>query len=65
VLHLDDPELNSRRVWPDGYTIDPDSADPTRGTLVRAEQVERPEPAGPPPSTGSRRAQHHGTDQIQ
>jgi uncharacterized protein YjbI with pentapeptide repeats len=47
VLHLDDPDLNERRVWPDGYTIRPDPADPTRGTLVHAEQAEESEPAAP------------------
>jgi uncharacterized protein YjbI with pentapeptide repeats len=48
VLHLDDPDLNKRRVWPDGFTVRPDPADPTRGTLVRAEPTEEPEPAVPP-----------------
>jgi hypothetical protein len=47
VLHLDDPDLNERRDWPDGCTVRPDPADPTRGTLVGAEQVEGPEPAVP------------------
>jgi hypothetical protein len=37
VLRLDDPDLNKRRVWPDGFTVRPDPADPTRGTLVPAE----------------------------
>jgi uncharacterized protein YjbI with pentapeptide repeats len=63
VLHLDNPDL--KRVWPNGYSIRPDPADPTRGTLVRAEKAEEPEPAVPLPSTGSRRTQRHGTDQMQ
>jgi hypothetical protein len=42
VLHLDDPDLNKRRVWPDGSTVRADPAEPARGTLVRAEQVEEP-----------------------
>lgn len=42
------PDLNERRKWPDGYTVRPDPADPTRGTLIRANQAEEPEPAGPP-----------------
>jgi hypothetical protein len=48
VLRLDDSDLNKRRVWPNGFTVRPDTADPTRGTLVRAEQVEEPAPAIPP-----------------
>jgi hypothetical protein len=32
VLHLDDLDLNKRRLWPNGYTVCPDPADPTRGT---------------------------------
>jgi uncharacterized protein YjbI with pentapeptide repeats len=47
VLHLDDPGLNRRRKWPDGSTVRPDPADPTRGTLVPTEQAEKPEPAVP------------------
>jgi hypothetical protein len=43
VLHVDNPDLNQRRVWPDGLTVRPDPADPSRGTLV--EQAEQPEPA--------------------
>jgi uncharacterized protein YjbI with pentapeptide repeats len=42
VLHFDDEEVNERREWPDGYTVRPDPADPTRGTLVRAEQTQEP-----------------------
>jgi hypothetical protein len=41
-------DLNKQRVWPDGYTVLPDPADPTRGTLIRANQAEEPEPATPP-----------------
>jgi Pentapeptide repeats (9 copies) len=48
VLHLDDPDYDERRLWPDGLTVRPDPADPTRGTLVRSEQVEEPESAVPP-----------------
>jgi hypothetical protein len=47
VLLLDNPDLNKSRVWPYGCTVRPDPADPTRGTLVLAEQVEEPEPAIP------------------
>jgi hypothetical protein len=48
VLHLDDPHLKEHRVWPDGLTIRRDGADPTRGTLVLAEQAKEPEPNHPP-----------------
>jgi hypothetical protein len=48
VLHLNDPELNKHRVWPDGCTVHPDPADPTRGTLVREEQEEESDPAVSP-----------------
>jgi hypothetical protein len=54
VLRLDDSDLNERRVWPNGWTVRPDPADPTRGTLVRAEQMEEPEPAATPPNPLSR-----------
>jgi hypothetical protein len=54
VLHLDNPRLNNVRVWPVGYTVRPDPADPTRGTLVHAEQAEEPEPAVPPPDPTDR-----------
>ena len=55
VLHLDDPDLNTdlRRVWPNGCTVRPDPADPSRGTLVYAEHVEEPEttiPSSEPPA---------------
>jgi hypothetical protein len=45
VLHVDNPDLN--RIWPDGWTVQPDSARPSHGTLVRAEKAEVPEPAAP------------------
>jgi hypothetical protein len=50
VLHLDDPDLNGsdHRVWPDGYTVRPDPADPTRGSLVHEGQAEEPEPTALP-----------------
>jgi uncharacterized protein YjbI with pentapeptide repeats len=48
VLHVDDPDLNNGRVWPNGCTVRPDPADPTRGTLVPTERVEAPESAVPP-----------------
>jgi uncharacterized protein YjbI with pentapeptide repeats len=47
-LHLYDLDLKKDWVWPDGYTVLRDRADPTRGTLVREEQEES-EPAVPPP----------------
>jgi Pentapeptide repeats (9 copies) len=37
VLGLADSYRSERRVWPDGYTVCPDPADPTRGTLIYAE----------------------------
>jgi uncharacterized protein YjbI with pentapeptide repeats len=61
VLHLDDPDLNERRYWPDGCTVRPDPADPTRGTLVGAEQVEKSDPVIPlsdGPATNPRRRAH-------
>jgi uncharacterized protein YjbI with pentapeptide repeats len=48
VLRLDDSDLNQHRVWPNGFTVRPDPADPTRGTLVPAEHAEEPEPVSPP-----------------
>jgi hypothetical protein len=53
VLHLDDPNLNKRRVWPDGCTVHPDPTDPSRGTVVRAERAEEP---GQPVPHGTRPA---------
>ena len=47
VLRLDDSDLNQRRVWPNGFTVRPDPADPTRGRLVRAEHVQEPERPSP------------------
>ena len=40
VLHLDNPNLDHSRAWPDGWTIRPDPADLTRGTLARTNQAE-------------------------
>jgi hypothetical protein len=37
VLRLDDLDLDMQRVWPDGFTVRPDPADHSRGTLVPAE----------------------------
>jgi uncharacterized protein YjbI with pentapeptide repeats len=54
VLQLND--FDRRRVWPDGWTVRPDPADPSRGMLVPAEHAKEPEPAVPPsdpPDTGS------------
>jgi uncharacterized protein YjbI with pentapeptide repeats len=51
VLHLDN--FDRRRMWPDGWTVLPDPTDPTRGTLVRAEDANEPEPAVPPSDSGS------------
>jgi Pentapeptide repeats (9 copies) len=47
VLHLDDPDLDELREWPDGFTIRRDEVDPTRGTLVPAQQVEEPRAGRP------------------
>lgn len=46
VLHLDNPDLYW--LWPDGFTVRPDPADPIRGTVVPAAQAKEPEPAVPP-----------------
>ena len=48
VLRLNDRDPRLHRLWPNGYSVRPDLADPTRRTLVHAEQVEKPEPAIPP-----------------
>ena len=56
VLHLDNPDLNRKRQWPNGHTVRSDQTDPTRGTLVRAEDAKEPEPAVPssdPTDSGS------------
>ena len=45
VLHIDYRDRHG--MWPDGWTVLPDPTDPGRGTLVRAEQTEEPEPAAP------------------
>jgi hypothetical protein len=53
VLRLNVRHPSLLRLWPDGYTVRPDPADPTRGTLIQKEQAEEPEQAIPPPdSTG-------------
>jgi hypothetical protein len=62
VLHLDDRD--SPQIWPDGWAVLPDPTDPSRGTLVHAEQTEEPQPAVHPPTTGSRR-QHPDADQTE
>ena len=46
LLHFDNRDI--RRVWPDGWIVRPDPTDPSRGTLVRAEDAKEPEPAAPP-----------------
>jgi hypothetical protein len=45
VLYFDDPDRD--RVWPDGWIVRQIPTDSIRGTLVRAEQAEEPEPAVP------------------
>jgi uncharacterized protein YjbI with pentapeptide repeats len=65
VQHLDDSDLNQRRVWPDGWTVQPDLVDPTRGRLERRRSAQDSEPALPASSTGSDHLQNHGTDQTQ
>jgi hypothetical protein len=47
VHYLDDPDPNMDRHWPDGYTVRPDPADPSRGTLVPPGQAEGAESAVP------------------
>jgi hypothetical protein len=64
VLHVDNPDLNNSRVWPDGYTVRPDWKDPTRGRLVRGGQTEEPQPAVPPSLTESR-TQRPDADQTE
>ncbi len=54
VLNLDDPTVNIPSYWPEGYTLLPDSADPTRGTLIPTKEAEEPKQAGPPSDTTSR-----------
>jgi hypothetical protein len=54
VLRLNDPDPYLRRLWPDGYTVRPDPADPTRGTLVNVQHAEEPEPAVPPSDEAGR-----------
>jgi uncharacterized protein YjbI with pentapeptide repeats len=48
VLHVDNPDFNKRRVWPDGWSVRPDPAHPSHGTLVRARQAEEAESVVPP-----------------
>jgi hypothetical protein len=53
VLRLNVRDPSRTRRWPDGYTVRPDPADPTRGTLIQKEQAKEPEQAIPPSdSTG-------------
>jgi hypothetical protein len=47
VDYLDDPDPTMERHWPDGYTVRPDPADPSRGTLVPLGQPEGAESAVP------------------
>jgi hypothetical protein len=47
VLHRDKPQLGTRRVWPDGYTVRPDPVDPAPARWsVRSK---RRSPSGPVP----------------
>jgi hypothetical protein len=41
VLRLDDDLATAIRWWPDGWTVHPDPTDPSRGTLVSADQPRR------------------------
>jgi uncharacterized protein YjbI with pentapeptide repeats len=54
VLHLDDPDPNQRRRWPQGYIVRADPADPIRGTLIHVEQTGEQERAVPPPDPTGR-----------
>jgi hypothetical protein len=58
VLHLDRPSLNELRSWPPAWTVHPDPADPSRGTLESvAEEPERSDStARAIPSPSPRRA---------
>jgi uncharacterized protein YjbI with pentapeptide repeats len=47
VLHLDDQDLHKLRPWPPGWTVRPNPADPSRGTLERVENA-REQPTTPP-----------------
>jgi Pentapeptide repeats (9 copies) len=49
VLHFDNRDRH--RMWPDGWIVRPDSTDPSRGKLVRAEHTKEPGPAAPRPTT--------------
>jgi Pentapeptide repeats (9 copies) len=58
VLHFDD-DLGRGRVWPDGWAVRPDPTDPSRGTLVRAEDEKERKPTVPlsdPTDSGSGRS---------
>jgi hypothetical protein len=49
VLHLDDSSLDEGRLWPRGWTVRPDPADPSRGTLHKLGIGEGSEqPTAPP-----------------
>jgi uncharacterized protein YjbI with pentapeptide repeats len=62
VLHLDDvPDRD--RVWPEGWTVRPAPADPSRGTLARTERTDEPQSAVAPPPTGSH-TQRRDTDRT-
>jgi uncharacterized protein YjbI with pentapeptide repeats len=54
VLHLDDPDLNKRRMWPHGYIARPDPADRTRGILVQRGEGGKHTPAALPPDPTGR-----------
>jgi Pentapeptide repeats (9 copies) len=49
VAHVGDLIFNHFWEWPDGWTVRPDPTDPSRGTLVPAEDANQPEPTVPPP----------------
>jgi hypothetical protein len=40
VLRLDDPALTQLRAWPQGWTVQPDADDPSRGTLIPEQRPE-------------------------
>ena len=55
VTNLDDPvigrDAHPFRVWPDGWTVEPDHHDPTRGSLVPMGKDETAGPPSPPSAT--------------
>jgi uncharacterized protein YjbI with pentapeptide repeats len=51
ALHFDDP--NVYRMWPDGWAVLPDPTDPSRGTLVGAEDAKGSGPGSPLTDTAS------------